>query len=73
MIKIRLERRGPRNKPFYRIVAIDQRKKIGGLALDVLGYWQPGKNLMKLDREKYSAWIKNGAVPTATIKNLVKG
>lgn len=71
MIKIRLQRRGSRNKPFYRIVASDEKKKMGGNALDILGYWQPSKKTLKLNKEKYSLWIKNGGVPTKAIKSLI--
>ena len=34
MVKIRLTRTGPRKKPFYRVVAIDERKKNGGQPLE---------------------------------------
>ena len=49
MIRIRLNRKGVKNKPFYRIVAIDSKKKRGGKALAILGYWNPKKNEIKIN------------------------
>ena len=38
MLKIRLSRRGARNKPFYRIVVSDSRRVPTASALDEVGY-----------------------------------
>ena len=37
MVKIRLTRQGAKKRPFYRIVAIDERKPRQGRALEFLG------------------------------------
>ena len=37
MVKIRLSRTGGKNSPFYRIVAVDERKKSNGRSLELLG------------------------------------
>ena len=71
MVKIRLVRTGVRNKPFYRIVAIDERDKKGGVPLEVLGYWQPSKNLIKIDKKNLEAWVAKGAVVTPAVKKLI--
>ena len=39
--KIRLKRIGRRNRPFYRMVLIDSRKKRDGAAIEELGWYNP--------------------------------
>lgn len=82
MIKIRLARGGVKNRPFFKIVAIDSRRKKGGKPLDVLGFWQPasddtrGKKVSdgakKIDKKKVQAWLNKGAQLTSTVKLLLK-
>ncbi len=72
MISIRLDRRGTKEKPFYKIVAIDSGKKKGAPPLEILGYWQPAKNLLKIEKEKINSWIKKGAKFTDTVRKLIK-
>jgi len=71
MVKIRLARSGVKNKPFYRIVAIDSKRKRGGKPLEILGFWQPSKNLMEIDKKKVNEWIKKGAKITEAVKELL--
>ena len=42
MVKIRLLRAGAKKRPFYRIVAMDERRKRDGRALEFLGTYDPG-------------------------------
>jgi small subunit ribosomal protein S16 len=71
MLKIRLDRTGVANKPFYRIVVTDEREKLGGKSLDILGYWQPSKDEIKIDKEKLNAWVKKGAKVTPAVAKLI--
>lgn len=71
MIKIRLARGGTKNAPFYRIVAIDERRKREGKALDILGYWHPAKDDKKIDKEKVKHWVGKGAQITKAVKKLI--
>ena len=41
MVKIRLQRHGAKNRPFYRVVAIDERRQRDGRALEFLGTYNP--------------------------------
>lgn len=72
MIKIRLSRGGVKNKPFYRIVAIDSRRKRGGKPLDIIGYWFPSKDDVKVDSEKLKSWQDKGATITKAVSELIK-
>ena len=41
--KIRLKRIGRRNRPFYRLIIIDSRKRRDGLAIEQVGWYDPLK------------------------------
>ena len=72
MFMIRLARKGRTKSPFYRIVAIDNKKPREGKANDVLGFYNPIKNLLKINIEKWDSLIKNGAQPSKTAYFLNK-
>ena len=73
-VKIRLARHGKKKKPFYRIVAADIESPRDGKNLEVLGTYNPlidpAKVELKQERIKY--WIGQGAIPTDTVKSLLK-
>ena len=73
-VKIRLARHGAKKKPFYRIVAADSEFPRDGRFLEIVGTYNPlidpAEVSLKQERVKY--WIDQGAIPTATVKNLLK-
>ena len=73
-VKIRLARHGAKKKPFYRIVAADSEFPRDGRFLEIVGTYNPlidpAEVSLKQERIKY--WIDQGAIPTATVKNLLK-
>ena len=73
MVKIRLRRMGAKKAPFYRIVVADSRSPRDGRFIEEVGYYDPMKNPadVKLDEEKITAWLKNGAQPTETVKAIL--
>jgi len=71
MVKIRLARQGSGHNNFFRIVAIDEKAKTSGQALDMIGYWQPSKKLVEIDKKKVANWVKRGAVVTKAVENLI--
>jgi small subunit ribosomal protein S16 len=72
MIKIRLSRGGVRKKPFYQIVAIDERRKNKGKYLDLLGFWQPQKNTFRINKELMQKWLGRGAKISPAVTELLK-
>ncbi|MCD4796965.1 MAG: 30S ribosomal protein S16 [Candidatus Cloacimonetes bacterium] len=74
MVKLRLKRMGAIDKPFYRIVALDSRKKRDGVYLESLGYYDPktDPSTLKVDIEKALNWLKVGAQPSDTVRSLFK-
>ncbi len=73
-VKLRLTRMGAKKAPFYRIVAIDERKARDAQYLDNIGYYDPTKQPaeVKIDSEKALKWLANGAQPTETVRALLK-
>jgi small subunit ribosomal protein S16 len=74
MVKIRLTRRGAKKRPFYRIVAIDERKQRDGRPLEFLGTYDPLPNPERVDIkvEQLEAWIAKGAQMSPTVRSLMK-
>jgi small subunit ribosomal protein S16 len=71
-VHIRLARAGTKKVPFYRIVAADHRSPRGGRFIERLGTWDPRGNVLSLDRGRVSYWMSKGALPTATVDQLIK-
>jgi small subunit ribosomal protein S16 len=71
-VKIRLKRMGAKKSPFYRIVVADARSPRDGRSLETLGHYdsttQPA--VVKIDEEKAIDWLKKGAQPTDTVKDI---
>lgn len=73
-VRIRLKRMGAKKRPFYRVVVADSRFPRDGRFIEEIGTYNPLKEPaeVKIDAEKASKWIKNGAQPTDTVKSLLK-
>jgi len=71
-VKLRLTRKGKKKQPFYRIVATDSRTRRDGKYIDRIGYYNPLANPSEIviDEEKAFYWLKNGAIPSDTVKSL---
>ena len=74
MVKLRSQRFGSKKSPFYRIVATDSRNPRDGRFIEVVGTYNPLTDPaeVKIDAEKASKWIANGAQPTDTVKAMLK-
>ncbi len=70
---IRLARCGTKSKPFYRIVAADDRKPVTGKFIEVIGTYDSRKKEGKvtLKKDRFDHWVKNGARLSQTISELV--
>ena len=65
--KIRLKRIGRRNRPFYRLVVMDSRKKRDGAAIEELGWFNPiqADKPYSLNDDRILHWLKLGAHPVS--------
>jgi small subunit ribosomal protein S16 len=72
-VKIRLARIGKKHAPFYRIVAIDSRKKRDGQFLEDLGTYNTLQStIITIRPERISHWLSQGAVLTESTKKIMK-
>ena len=74
MVKIRLTRVGAKKKPFYRVQAIDGRKRRDGRPLEFLGTYDPNSDpaAINLKTEAIAAWLAKGAQMSDTVASLVR-
>ncbi|MBU4185466.1 MAG: 30S ribosomal protein S16 [Proteobacteria bacterium] len=73
-VKIRLARHGAKKRPFYRIVVADAESPRDGKYLEAVGTYNPLKDPaeVSLKEERVRYWMSQGAIPTNTIKSLLK-
>lgn len=73
-VRIRLARHGTKKKPFYRIVVADGEKPRDGKFLEKVGTYDPLKDPAKvsLNPERIKYWMEKGAIPSDTVKSLLK-
>ena len=73
-VKIRLQRRGRKKKPFYHIVAADARAPRDGKFIEKLGTYNPLTKpaTIDLDRERAYYWLTVGAQPTETARSILR-
>ena len=72
-VKIRLQRHGKKNAPFYHIVVADARAARDGKFIEKLGTYNPMTNpaTIELNVDSACTWLKNGAQPTETARNIL--
>lgn len=73
-VHVRLRRigKGAKGKPHYRVSVFDERTARDGRVLEELGFWNPISKETKINMERLSYWVKNGAQMSATVKRLSK-
>ena len=74
--KIRFKRIGRRNRPFYRLIVIDSRKRRDGAPIEQLGWYDPIKadkeSNFSFNEDKIIDWLKEGAQVSDSVKKLMK-
>ncbi len=73
MLKVRLMRIGGKQKPFYRVVAVDERAKRTGGYIELLGTYNPltEPKEIKLKQDRIDYWIKLGAQPSVGYLRII--
>ncbi|MCR8613384.1 MAG: 30S ribosomal protein S16 [Mycoplasma sp.] len=72
MVKLRLKRMGKKHFPMYKIVAADAKAPRDGRIIEEVGLYFPIQKTVKIDKELVQKWLGYGAVPTPTVKNILK-
>lgn len=72
-VKIRFSRIGKKNRPFWRIVAIDSRKKRDGACIENLGTYDPIKHeLLQVQSARIQDWVAKGAICSLAVVKIIK-
>lgn len=72
MLKIRLQRVGRKHEPAFRLVLTDsQNSTKSGLFKEILGSYDPRKEVDQINADRVKYWISQGAIPTDTVHNLL--
>ncbi len=70
---MRLMRFGGKKSPYYRIVISDRHSSRDGKFIDQVGTYNPQKNPAEFQfkEEKAIQWLRKGAQPTPTVRQLL--
>ncbi len=73
-VKMRLQRKGRRKRPFYHIVVADGRAPRDGRFIERLGSYNPMTKpaTIEIDRDKAFDWLQKGAQPTDTVRAILR-
>ena len=74
MLAIRLSRTGSKKRAHFRVVVVESRKARDSRFLEILGHYDPRAvpAIVRVDRERVEHWLKVGAQPSDTVKQLLK-
>ena len=73
-VRLRLRRAGKKKMPVYHIVAADSRTARSGKILETVGRYEPlaSPPLISTKDERVVHWLKKGALPTETVRSLLR-
>lgn len=75
MVRIRMQRQGRRNLPFFRINAVHQKSRRDGRVIEALGWFDPLANdptkQIELNAERVQYWLSVGAQPSDTVRDML--
>nr|YP_010716281.1 ribosomal protein S16 [Cyperus papyrus]WDE76167.1 ribosomal protein S16 [Cyperus papyrus] len=72
MIKLRLRRCGKKQRPIYRIIAIDARSRREGRDLGKVGFYDPINKKTYLNVSAILFFLEKGAQPTKTVHDILR-
>lgn len=72
MLKIKLQRVGRKHDPSYRVVVTDRRTgPKSNKHVAIVGDYNTIRKTVNLKADEITEWIKNGAIPTDTVHNIL--
>ncbi|HEX8876570.1 MAG TPA: 30S ribosomal protein S16 [Phycisphaerales bacterium] len=75
MVRLRFQRLGRHNRPFYRLAALDKRTRRDGVVIENLGWFNPiekdAAKQVHLNEERIKHWLSVGAQPTDTVRDFL--
>ncbi len=72
-VRLRLARRGRKARPYYYIVATDNRTPRDGKFIERIGSYNPVTNpaTIELNFDRALTWLNNGAQPSDTVRRIL--
>ena len=73
-LKMRLQRFGSKNRPFYQVVVTDSRTPRNGRFIERLGYYNPATepSTFEMKTDRMAHWYGVGARPSDTVGALLR-
>ncbi len=73
-VKMRLQRKGRKQAPYYHIVIADARSPRDGKYIERLGFYNPMTKpaTIEIDRDRAYEWLTMGAQPTDTVRAILR-
>jgi small subunit ribosomal protein S16 len=75
-VKLRFVRVGKKNRPAFRLCAIESRRARDGAYLENLGFYDPyiadDQKKLRLNKERAEYWLSVGAQPSQTVLDFFK-
>jgi small subunit ribosomal protein S16 len=70
-LTIRLTRTGKKGERKFRIAVKEKRSRRDGKAVELLGWYEKGKNgKVELDKKRYEYWLSKGAIPSTAVEKI---
>lgn len=75
MVRIRMQRFGRKNRPFYRIAAVEKLVRRDGPVIENLGWYDPmakdAAKQLSLNDDRVKHWLAAGAQPSDTVRDML--
>lgn len=72
MLTIRLQRRGKKNQPFFKIIVTEEKNSsTRGRSVEELGFYNPLTKERSLNADRAKYWMSVGAQPSDTVYNML--
>lgn len=73
MLKMRLQRIGKKGQAYFRVIVTEHTTKPKGKYLELLGSYDPHKNVITVKAERIKYWLSQGVKLSETLNNLLVG
>jgi small subunit ribosomal protein S16 len=73
-VVLRLARAGAKKRPYYHVVATDSRNPRDGKFIEAVGSYDPNYEPARIEfkQDRLDYWLKVGALPSDTVRTLMK-